>query len=435
MKKVLLIIAAALTFGLGAIAQTVTMPWNQYGSGSPIIDYQGKDASKVSTYTPAVGDVVTVTIAGTSNQDIASFQVALVDDAAPSYWTELAGFKALGPVTSGTPFSFSVDLTVTQTGVPKIVFDGKNATLAGADGTGTSITLTLTTYTVSVFTPIAGAKILTDNADGTKQGVFTDILAITPAVKVGDIVRVTLEGTTDASATSFQTVLVDGTAAASYWTELSAWTAFTPAIITSGQNFTLTADIEITANPVGSGAGSQNIILSAVSTANLIQLSLTTFTAEIIQAPVVDKSALISAIAAAQVKHDAAVEGTAVGQYAVGSKATLASAITTATTASTSATTAGEVTTALNALNSAVATFDAAIVEQGTEIPTVNDEVTVSVINGVLLVNVAVNSIKVASISGNIVASTANVSNLANGIYVAIISLENGTVVSKTFKK
>jgi len=282
MKKVLLSISVAVLFCFGAIAQTIEMPWNQYGGGDPVIAYQAKDASKVTTYTPQVGDVVTVTIAGTANYDISQFQVAVVDDAPPSYWKELAGFKSLGNVTAGTPFSFTVDLTITQTGSPKIVFDGKNATLAGTNGAGTSITLSLTSYTVSIFTPIAGAKILTDNGDGTKQEKFTDVLALDPAVKVGDVVRVTLKGTADVSATSFQTVIVDGTAAASYWKELSAWTAFTPAAVTANQQFTLVADIEITSAPTGTGAGSQNVVLSAVSSANLIQLSLTEFSAVIV---------------------------------------------------------------------------------------------------------------------------------------------------------
>jgi hypothetical protein len=131
MKKVLLTITAGLLIGFGAFAQTiVSMPWNQY-AGAPKIEYQGKDATKVSTYVPAVGDVVTVTIAGTSDQNITGFQMALVDDAAPSYWTELAGFKPLGTgsVTAGVAFSFIVDLAVTATGTPKIVFGGTNATL------------------------------------------------------------------------------------------------------------------------------------------------------------------------------------------------------------------------------------------------------------------------------------------------------------------
>ena len=124
MKKTLLSISAIILFGMGAIAQTVTMGWNSYGTPRPSVFYQAKDASQVSTYTPEVGDVLTVTIAGTANQDISDFQVALVDDAPPSYWTELAGFKSLGNVTAGTPFSFEVDLDVTATGNPKLVFDG-----------------------------------------------------------------------------------------------------------------------------------------------------------------------------------------------------------------------------------------------------------------------------------------------------------------------
>jgi hypothetical protein len=153
MKKTLLSISAIVLFGLGAIAQTIVMPWNQYAAGTPIIDYQGKDASLLTTYEAAENDVITLTVAGTSNQDISNFQVALVDDRpAVSYWDELAGFTELGPVTAGVAFNFEVTITVAKdaAGVggtfQKLVFDGKNATLAGAAGAGTSITLTLTDF-------------------------------------------------------------------------------------------------------------------------------------------------------------------------------------------------------------------------------------------------------------------------------------------------
>ena len=364
MKKVLLFITAIL-FGLGAFAQTVSMPWNQY-AGAPKIAYQGKDASKVATYTPVAGDVVTVTIAGTADQDISAFQVALVDDAPPSYWTELAGFKALGPVTAGVPFSFTVDLAVTATGSPKLVFDGTNATLAGADGTGTAINLDLTTFTVSIFSPIPGATVLTDNGQGAKQGTFTK-LGTTP-VAIGDVVRVNLQGVSDVVATEFQVIIVDESADATspYWTELSAYTDFTPAEVADGPLFNITADVTITAAPIGTGVKFQNIVLMAKSAAGLIQLSLTDFTATIIgQAPTLDKTAIAAAISAATTKVGAAVEGTAVGNYAVGSKAILTSAIAAAQSASDAATIQSDITTALSTLNAAVASFDAGIVTSG----------------------------------------------------------------------
>lgn len=295
MKKILFSIAACVLISLGVNAVNISMPWNEYAA-APKTAYQAKDASKVSTYTPQVGDVVTVTIAGTANQNINSFQVALVDDAPPSYWTELAGFKALGTVTKDVPFSFSVNLNVTATGTPKIVFDGLNATLAttgtGGTGAGTSITLNLTTYTVVKQSIIPGATVLTDNGNGAKQGTFTKLPA-TPVVKVGDQYKVQLKGVSDVAATEFQVVFVDESADAStpYWTELSAFTDFTPTGVSAGPAFDLSATVTITKAPIGTSAKKQNIALLAKSTSTMIQLSLTEFSVTFLSSGVNNVSA------------------------------------------------------------------------------------------------------------------------------------------------
>jgi len=74
---------------------------------------------------------------------------------------------------------------------------------------------------------------------------------------------------------------------------------------------------------------------------------------------VADKTALIAAIATAQGKYDTAVEGTNPGQYAVGSKARLQTAINAATTVKNNAlATAGNVSAAVTTLNTAVSNFD-----------------------------------------------------------------------------
>lgn len=301
MKKTLLSLFAIALFSIGAIAQTgtVTLPWNAYGEPRPSIFYQGKDASKVTDYTPEIGDVITVTIAGTANQDISDFQVALIDDAPPAYWKELAGFQTLGSVTAGTPFSFEIDLNVKDTGDPKLVFDGKNETLANSGnegfinvgdvqisagmGAGTSITLTLETYTVSVFKPIEGATVLIDNGSGTKQGIFTKLEA-TPLVAVDDVVRVNLKGVSDVNFTELQVVVVDGSedAATAWWTELSAFTDADITEIIAGEEFDITIDVTILEAPVGTSANNQNIVVMAKSASSVIQLSLTNFTATII---------------------------------------------------------------------------------------------------------------------------------------------------------
>ncbi|MEC0268969.1 Ig-like domain-containing protein [Paenibacillus anseongense] len=84
-----------------------------------------------------------------------------------------------------------------------------------------------------------------------------------------------------------------------------------------------------------------------------------------IQINVVDKADLITAIAAAQSKYDSAVEGTQVGQYPSGSKATLLAAITQASAVSNNpSSTQAEVAAALNELNAAVTAFNNSVITE-----------------------------------------------------------------------
>ncbi|WP_240160017.1 endo-alpha-N-acetylgalactosaminidase family protein [Paenibacillus aceris] len=77
----------------------------------------------------------------------------------------------------------------------------------------------------------------------------------------------------------------------------------------------------------------------------------------------VDKTTLRAAINSAQSKHDAALEGTNIGQYPVGSKAVLQNVINAALSVDSNPTaTQQQVDQALTALNAAVLTFDALVV-------------------------------------------------------------------------
>ena len=72
-----------------------------------------------------------------------------------------------------------------------------------------------------------------------------------------------------------------------------------------------------------------------------------------------DKTVLMSAISSAQAKHDSAVEGTEIGQYAVGSKATFQTAINAAKAVNDNASaTQAQVDNAKSTLETAVATFE-----------------------------------------------------------------------------
>lgn len=107
------------------------------------------------------------------------------------------------------------------------------------------------------------------------------------------------------------------------------------------------------ANTISSSQSTINSALAALVSAE------TTFYASVV--PPSDLTALTAAISSAQTLYDGAVEGTATGQYAVGSKATLQTAIDTASSI-TNAVAQATVDAALVTLNAAVATFSSGIV-------------------------------------------------------------------------
>ena len=290
MKKITLSIFAALAMSFGSFAQTVVLPWNSYGTPN---DYQYQDKTILpANYQAKVGDIIHVHIAGTSNFDLTAFQAAAVDVAPPSYFTQLSNFKSFGTVTGGTPFDYSTDLPVTAAiavadlASQVLVLD---ATSAAAGGTaGTKVTLTLTTFTVTVTAGQAGVTVLTENGTtGTFQATFPDTLKTTPAVQVGDVVEVTVAGTSNIDIANFQTAVIDETKAAAYWKELDAnFTMLGSGSVTAGTPFNLSAQVTIVNAPLGSGEKSQDILLyGEAPTGSKMDLTLTTFTAKIISGP------------------------------------------------------------------------------------------------------------------------------------------------------
>ena len=118
MKKLLLSISAVSLVSLSLFAQTtVVLPWNQYGTAT---DFQKQSAIALSgTYVAHVGDIITVTMAGTSDFDMDKLQVTVVNLAPPSYWTQLANFDSLTAPKAGVPFNVTVNDTITDAYVLK----------------------------------------------------------------------------------------------------------------------------------------------------------------------------------------------------------------------------------------------------------------------------------------------------------------------------
>ncbi|MFO7868081.1 MAG: hypothetical protein R6U95_02140 [Bacteroidales bacterium] len=289
MKKQLLLFIT-LFVSVGLFAQTISMTDNSANGAAN--SFQAKVTNLIpSDYEAKTGDLITVNIAGTADYDLTNFQVAFVDTReSAGWWDELSGFKALGDVTAGTAFDFSVTVAITKDAAGagptycNLVLDGVS-TEAG-DASAAAVELSLTTFDISIESNEEGVISLTDNGDGAFQGEFPDTLATDPAATVGDVVRVTVEGTSNVDITNFQAIVVDGTEAASYWTELSEYTLLGDGNVTAGTPFTLTADIDITAAPVGTGFKSQYIVLMGEAT-ETIKLTLTNFTAEIVDAAAV----------------------------------------------------------------------------------------------------------------------------------------------------
>src|SRR5690554_1177405 len=263
-KQLLLFITLFVSVGLFA-QTTVSMADNtQYGDPD---SFQVKVTDIIPTdYEAKTGDLITVNIEGTADYDLTNFQLVFADTrAAVSYWDELSGFKALGDVTAGTAFDFSVTVAITKDAAGagsdfcNLVLDGVSTDAIAASAS--AVTLTLTTFDISIESNEEGVVSLTDNGDGAFQGEFPDTLATDPAATVGDVVRVTVEGTSNVDITNFQAIVIDGTEDAGWWTELSEFTLLGDGNVTAGTPFTLTADIDITAAPIGTGFKSQFIVL------------------------------------------------------------------------------------------------------------------------------------------------------------------------------
>ncbi|MDR1730166.1 MAG: hypothetical protein LBR52_05845 [Prevotellaceae bacterium] len=289
MKKTLLSIGAALLFTVGVMAQfSVTLPWNQYDASG--IAYQGWETTKLANYEPKVNDVITVHVVGTATEDMEDFLISVVDDRPDvDYWGQYSNMPSFGSVVAGEEFDFEVKVTIatlTQADIskpslgeplsnPKFVLVGKNSVLSttGTDGTGsgTSIKIDFTIFDVDVFSPIEGATVFTPNNDGKKQSLpFENKLPVS-TVEAGNKIRVNITGRADADATEIQVALVDGTEAAGYWMELSEWATFEGEIIAE-EPFNLTTTLDVISAPIGEGASSMQLIFTALSEANPLQI-------------------------------------------------------------------------------------------------------------------------------------------------------------------
>src|SRR5690554_286633 len=228
MKKQLLLFIT-LFVSVGLFAQTTVSMADNSANGTAN-SFQAKVTDIIPTdYEAKTGDLITVNISGTADYDLTNFQVVFVDTReSAGWWDELSGFKALGNVTAGTAFDFSVTVAITKDAAGagpthcNLVLDAVSTDAVAASAA--AVELSLSTFEISIESNEEGVISLTDNGDGAFQGEFPDTLATDPAATVGDVVRVTVEGTSNVDITNFQAIVIDGTEDAGWWTELSEFT-------------------------------------------------------------------------------------------------------------------------------------------------------------------------------------------------------------------
>lgn len=283
MKKRLLLFSCLLVSTFGLLAQNIKMEWNQYAP-FPSAYYQAIHQIKIESENLHANDVVSVQIAGVANNDIDEFQIAIINEDAPTYWNEITGFGLVGDIKAGEQFEKVVELVVKKgLSHPKLVLSGRNAALSatgtavgsnvigqGGNGMGTSISLVLSKCEFSLRTHDASATMLVENWDGKNQ--TSAIQNKISTVSIGDVLQVTISGKSNIGAKELQVVLVDGTPQANYWKELSAWTDFPNATIIANADFNLTTTLEVTALPIGAAAAALQFYVVAATDSSIMQI-------------------------------------------------------------------------------------------------------------------------------------------------------------------
>ncbi len=164
--------------------------------------------------------------------------------------------------------------------------------------------------TVKAAAPLGAAAVSLDQASGSMDGDSYDwqTTEATATITIASVSKTELGSLISDAQVAYNTS-VEGSAPGQY--PASARAALLSAIQDANAVF------------VGSTA-TQAQVNAAV---DALDTAISTFAAAVITAEPVNREALDALIAAAQSRHDAAVEGTKIGQYAAGAKATLQSAI------------------------------------------------------------------------------------------------------------
>ncbi|NOV03706.1 beta-galactosidase [Paenibacillus planticolens] len=288
--------------------------------------------------------------------------------------------------------------------VDKVATPGQVRLIAASVGTdhksnGNWLTLTFRAKsTQSTTTSVTVSNVvIADDA-----GVETTVNGTSYSVQITAVDKTALS-TLITSAQSQHDAAVEGMAAGQY-----------PA----GSKAVLQSAIDSAKAVLANAAATQADVTQAVSS---LTAALQTFANSVV---VVDTTALRALIADAQGQHDAAVEGTAVGQHVVGSKATLQTAIDSARAVlNNAAATQADVTQAVSSLTAALNTFKASVVQRmpgdvnGDSTISIGDLALVAVAYGKTSADADWDQYKVADINGDGVIDILDLAAVAKMIF------------------
>lgn len=304
MKKVFLFLTASLfgvaamagnTWELDEVSNEIEIAWNQYGGGQTTEtngSYQWQagnpdvipDATGNTSWAPALGEKFMVTLTATPNFTSDKVQMFIVDEREEAgYWAALSSATAEMAVTEGEEFTLSKVFNIDN--ISKVTGDGNEQHPKGSEVEG-GLTLPGLIIAAEKPEPLWGAGSVTATDKGKTPLIFSnvtlDILyapagnydnpfelsytgvadkaedgykyqgeiasAVTKA-EVGQYVNVAFSGEAISAVKTIMYALVDGAAAASYWTMVTAMTTFATDIEAgSTVNFTFSLPIT-TATP------------------------------------------------------------------------------------------------------------------------------------------------------------------------------------------
>ncbi len=300
MKKVFLFLTASLfgvaamagnTWELDEVSNEIEILWNEYGSGKTDENADGSyqwqagntdvlpDATGNTSWVPALGEKFMVTLTATPDFSADKVQMFIVDEREEAgYWAALSSATGETKVVEGEEFTFTKVFNIDN--VSKVTGDGNAEHQKGSEVEGG---LTLPGLIIAIEKPNphwsetatrtdkSGSPCVFKNVKldilyaeaGSYENPFEltyggpadkeedgykyqgEVKSAVTAAEVGQYVNVIFSGIAISAVKSIMYALVDGSAAASYWTAVTEMTTFATDI-EKGQEVNFTFSIPVT---------------------------------------------------------------------------------------------------------------------------------------------------------------------------------------------